>query len=64
MSATPALTASWLSNGRTSAPAGKISILMRPFVVSWTVRTNRAALPWSPGVFSGQSVTIRSERAP
>src|SRR5262245_6618674 len=64
MSATPAPTASKVSNGRTSAPDGNTSILMRPPVATPTISANLTALAWRPGVSSGQSVTIFSCRIP
>ena len=64
MSATPAPTASKVSNGRTSAPAGNTSILMRPPVAAPIVCAKRTALVCRPGVPSGQSVTIFSCRIP
>ena len=64
MSATPAPTASKLSNGRTNAPAGKTSILMRPPVAVPIVCAKRTALVRRPGKASGQSVTILNCRRP
>src|SRR5262249_45733641 len=64
MSATPAPTASKVSNGRTSVSAGNTSILMRPPVAAPTVCAKRTALVCRPGVPSGQSVTIFNCRTP
>ena len=64
MSAMPAPTASKVSNGFTSAPAGNTSILMRPPVASPIVCASRTALGWSPGMLSGQPVTNLSCRIP
>jgi hypothetical protein len=49
MSAIPAPTASKVSNGRTSAPAGNTSILMRPPLAAPIVCAKRTALDCSPG---------------
>ncbi len=62
MSATPAETASKVSNARTRALAGNTSILMRPLVASPIVCASRRALGSRPGMVSGQSVTIVSCR--
>ena len=64
ISATPALTASKVSNGRTRAPAGNTSILIRPPLASPIVSASRTALACSPGRPSGQSVTILSSSTP
>src|SRR5713101_3339986 len=64
MSATPAPTASKVSNGRTNAPDGYTSILMRPLVAAPMVCAKRTALAWLPGVSSDQSVTSFNCRIP
>src|SRR5690606_30991091 len=55
--ATPADTASKVSNGRTTAPDGVTSILMRPSEASSIDFASRRALGSTPGP-SGQSVTM------
>ena len=64
MSATPAPTASKVSNGRTSVPAGNTSMLMRPPLAAPIRCAKRSALDCSPGEPAGQSVTIFSRRIP
>ena len=64
MSATPAWTASKVSNGRTNAPEANTSILMRPPVPSVIVCASRRTLGIRPGMLSGQSVTNFNCRIP